>query len=163
VLSCYLYRRRIGAYLDGALDDRQARTVAMHLSGCHHCSAEADVFRRLKLTLATAPKPADPDWVGFWPGVVRGIQDARVPRAEPRRWAAWLRPRWAYGSALAAALLVSVGVWQLIPSRMQPETPVIVRSADTGAPDATVMVYSTPERDLTVVWVFGLDENGARR
>ena len=145
------------------MDDGRARGTAAHLGVCHRCAAEAESLRRLRTALAAVPKPADPDWTGFgfWPGVVRGIQDARVPRREPRR-AAWLRPRWAYGGALAAALLVSVGVWQMMPLDVQPEMPVIVRSADTGAPDATVMVYSTPERDLTVVWVFGLDEKSER-
>jgi hypothetical protein len=68
-------------------------------------------------------------------------------------------PRWAYGGALAAALLVSLTVWQLMPTALAPDMPVIVRSADSGDPHATVMVYSTPERDLTVVWVLGLDES----
>lgn len=110
----------------------------------------------MKSLLTEMPAPAEPDWAGFWPGVVRGIQDARTPRGEPQR-AAWLRPRWAYGGALAAALLVSLTVWQLVPSSVAPESPVIVRSADTGDPNATVMVYSSAERDLTVVWVMGLE------
>lgn len=110
----------------------------------------------MKTLLTGMPAPAEPDWAGFWPGVVRGIQDARTPRREPRRLA-WLRPRWAYGGALAAALLVSLTVWQLGPSSVTSESPVIVRSADTGDPNATVMVYSTTDRDLTVVWVMGLE------
>ena len=110
----------------------------------------------MKALLTEMAAPADPDWTGFWPGVVRGIQDARVPRREPQRRSR-LRPRWAYGGALATALLVSTAVWQLMPSPVTPEFPVIVRSADTGDPNATVMVYSTPDRDLTVVWVMGLE------
>ena len=101
---------------------------------------------------------AEPDWTGFWPGIVRGIQDAREPRREPPR-ASWLRPRWAYGGALAAALLVTLTMWQLVPTKSVPESPVIVRSANSDDPRATVMVYSTPERDLTVVWVVGLEES----
>ena len=110
----------------------------------------------MKVLLAGMATPADPDWTGFWPGVVRGIQDARAPRREPRRLG-WRAPRWAYGGALAATLLVSMAVWQLMPSSVAPEFPVIVRSADTDDPNATVMVYSTPDRDLTVVWVMGLE------
>jgi anti-sigma factor RsiW len=148
--------------LDGALDEARARATAAHLAGCHLCTAEADSLRRLKSALAAAPKPIEPEWTGFWPGVVRGIQDARLPVIERRR-APWFR--WAYGGALggalAAALLVSVGIWQMMPSPAQPDSPVIVRSADTGAPDAKVMVYSTPDRDLTVVWVLGLDEKSS--
>jgi anti-sigma factor RsiW len=156
-LTCYLYRRRIGAWLDGALDDRRTRSIAAHVGGCSRCAADANALRRMKTLLTGMPVPAEPEWAGFWPGVVRGIQDAPVARAEPRRTAGWLRPRWAYGGALAAALLVSTAVWQMVPSSIAPESPVIVRSVDTDDPNATVMVYSTPDRDLTVVWVMGLE------
>lgn len=156
MLSCYFYRRRLGAWLDGALDDRGARAASAHVGACRRCGGEVDRLRRLRSALAGLPKPADPDWAAFWPGVVRGIQDARIPQRAPRR-ITWLRPRWAYGGALAAALLVSLTVWQLVPSTREPETPVIVRSADSGDPNATVMVYSSPRHDLTVVWVVGLE------
>jgi hypothetical protein len=160
VLTCYLYRRRIGAWLDGALDDGMARSTATHVGRCGRCADEADGLRRLKSLLGAVAQPALPDWTGFWPGVVRGIQDApelaREAREPERR--GWRPPRWAYGGALAAALLLSVGVWQFAPSTLAPDAPVIVGSADSGDPAATVMVYSTPERDLTVVWVLGLDD-----
>jgi anti-sigma factor RsiW len=158
VLTCYRYRRRIGAWLDGALDDASARSTAAHVGTCRRCTADARALTRMKSLLVGLPAAPEPDWAGFWPGVVRGIQDARTPRREPRRFG-WLRPRWAYGGAFAAALLVSTAVWKLTPppSPVASESPVIVRSADTGDPDATVMVYSTPDRDLTVVWVMGLE------
>jgi anti-sigma factor RsiW len=156
-LTCFRYRRRIGAWLDGALDETGARSTAAHVGACTRCTADATALRRLKALLTGIPASAEPDWTGFWPGVVRGIQDAPTAKREPRR-VSWLRPRWAYGGALAAALLVSTAVWQLTPSSVvAPESPVIVRSADTGDPNATVMVYSSADRDLTVVWVMGLD------
>jgi len=93
---------------------------------------------------------AEPDWTGFWPGVVRGVDAAKTARPAPAARRAW-RPQWALGGALAAALLVSIGVWQFGPDGTQPDG-VIVRSASTGDPAATVMVYGTPERDVAVVW-----------
>lgn len=159
MLSCYLYRRRIGAWLDGALAPDAARAVGRHVSRCGACSAETDGLRRLHAALGAVATPADPDWSGFWPGVVRRIEDARDarPRAAVRR-RSWLQPRWAYGGALAAALVVSLTVWQLLPEHLAPETSeMIVRSAQTDYPGGHVMVYSTPEKDLTVVWVFGGD------
>ena len=98
----------------------------------------------------------DPDWTGFWPGVVRGIEDRRVLR--PVRGAArWWSPQWA-AAALAATLLVSLGIWQFGPGTSPLEPGVLVSSASTGDPRATVMVYGSPERDVAVVWVLGLDE-----
>jgi hypothetical protein len=103
----------------------------------------------------------EPDWTGFWPGVVRGIEDRRnaLPAPAPRHW--WQsvgRPRWALAGALAA-LLMSLGVWQWTPSPHLPDAGVLVTSASTEDPRGTVMVYSTPEQDVAVVWVFGLDKD----
>lgn len=157
MLTCYLHRRKLGAWLDGALPAEAERSVAGHVARCARCATEVGELRRLHAVLRATPRPSDPDWAGFWPGVVRGIEDARrAPRPAPRR-ERWLRPRWAYGGALAAALLASLTFWQLMPERLTPEAPVIVRSAATGYPGARVMVYSTPEQDLTVVWVLGAD------
>lgn len=98
----------------------------------------------------------DPDWTGFWPAIVRGIQDAKHPVPAARRPMTFGR-RWAFGSAaVAAALLVSLTVWQLLPGRpREAEAQVVVHSADS--PGRSVMVYSTPDQDMTVVWVLGLD------
>jgi hypothetical protein len=105
--------------------------------------------------------PAEPDWTGFWQGVVRGIEDRREARPVPARraWWQWARgPRWALGGVLAAALLTTIGVWQWTPgSRL--DAGVVVTSATTDDPRGTVMVYSTAEQDVAVVWVFGLDKD----
>lgn len=126
------------------------------MAGCARCANEVHGLRRLEAALRATPPPPDPDWTGFWPGIVRRIDDARhVPVRQQRR--AWLTPRLAYGGAVAAALLITLTVWQLVPERLAPESPIIVRSADTGYPGGHVMVYSTPDQDLTVVWVFGTE------
>jgi anti-sigma factor RsiW len=161
VLTCLLTRRRIGAYLDGALENGAAQSTAKHLRSCRTCQREAEQLRRvralLQRTLGLGVRPAEPDWSGFWPGVVRGIEAARgrpTPVAEaPRRWR---RPRWALGGALVTAMLVSVTIWQTLPG--PPDDPITVNSAQTEDPRGTVMVYSTQEKDVAVVWVLGLDD-----
>jgi anti-sigma factor RsiW len=164
VLTCYLTRRRIGAYLDGALDPGPARSTAAHLTACARCQCEADELRRLHGLLRSNLAPAEPDWTGFWQGVVRGIEDGRSLRRVPvqRPWwqlaASW-RPRWALGGALAVAMLMSVGVWEWMPGPTLSDAGVLVTSASTEDPSGTVMVYSTPEQDVAVVWVFGLDKD----
>ena len=47
-------------------------------------------------------------------------------------------------------------VWQVPRTSVTPvgEAAVSVTSADTDRLDATVMVYTPPEKDLTVVWLF---------
>jgi anti-sigma factor RsiW len=162
VLTCYRTRRRIGAYLDGALDQETARSTATHLASCEGCRREAEELRRLKGLMRRTLSPAAPDWTGFWQGVVRGIEAGRQPRPMPvaRRWWQPARGRrWALGGALAAALLVSIGVWQWTPGPQVADAGVLVTSATTDDPRGTVMVYSTPEQDVAVVWVFGLDKD----
>jgi anti-sigma factor RsiW len=158
-LTCYRTRRRIGAYLDAALDQETARSTATHLASCGSCQREAEELRRLHGLLRRSLTPADPDWTGFWQGVVRGIEARRHAGPVPvrRRWwqGAW-HPRWALGVALAA-LALAVGVWQWAPGPRPSEAGVLVTSASTEDPRGTVMVYSTKEQDVAVVWVFGLD------
>lgn len=156
MLTCYRTRQRLGAWLDGALDEGTARSTAAHVATCGVCQREAGELRRLHTLLSQTARVGDPDWTGFWPGVVRGIEERRVPR--PARSASWRwRPQWAVG-ALVATLLVSLGVWQFGPNSSPLEPGVLVSSASTGDPRATVMVYGPPERDVAVVWVLGLDD-----
>ena len=157
MLTHYLTRRRLGAYLDGALDEGTSRSTAAHLAGCGACQREADGLRRLRgLLQRNLAATAEPDWTGFWPGVVRGIEASRTMQPVRAARRPWWRAEWAVGGLVAATLLLTVGVWQFYPAGSQDG--VIVRSASTDDPGATVMVYGSPERDVAVVWVLGLDE-----
>lgn len=155
MLTCYFTRRRLDAWLDGALDEGAAGRVSAHASTCARCQSEVVALGRLRSLLRDTLQPAEPDWTGFWQGVVRGVEDSRLAR--PARSApAWRRPRWAL-SAVAAAFILSVGIWQFTPGPAPVEAGVHVSSAHTDDPRATVMVYSTPEQDVAVVWVVGVD------
>jgi anti-sigma factor RsiW len=154
VLTHYRARRRLGAYLDGALEQADARRVERHLTACSACQDEVAQLRRLKSLIAEASAVPEPDWTGFFPGIVRGIEDERraattaVRRAPARRW--WRQ--WAMGGAALASVALAVVLWQ--GARVPAEAAVLVTDANTENPAATVMVYSAPEKDLAVVWVF---------
>lgn len=156
MLTCYRTRRRLDAYLDGVLDERDARSTARHISACPACRRQIDSLRRVQALLRAVPAVPGPDWTGFWPGIVRGIEAGRRVAVAPA-WPRWVRPTWAFGGAVAAALVLFVAVWQF----GQPPTPaaasVIVSSAHTEDPHGAIMVYSAPENDVTVVWVFAAD------
>ena len=160
MLTCYRTRRKLGAWLDGALDEGAARATAAHVATCGACQREVGELRRIHTLLRRTATPGEPDWTGFWPGVVRGIEDRRGvrPASSTSRW--W-RPQLAIGT-LAAMLLITLGLWQLGPLGPGPgslEAGVLVSSASTGDPGATVMVYGPPERDVAIVWVLGLQEH----
>ncbi len=163
MLTCYRTRRRLGAYLDGALDSQQASAAARHLERCGRCRDEVAGLRRLRQVLReTLAVPGPSDWTGFWPGIVRGIDRSRQAPAPVLGRQAWQgrRQGWtlrlAYGSALAAVLIASAMLWQTR-GPVSPEGPLVVEAANTEYPNASVMVYAPPERDMTVVWVFGVE------
>jgi len=156
VLTCYLVRRRLGAFLDGALLELEAGRAERHIAGCARCKHELAELRRVKALVAEAVAMPDPDWTGFWPGVVRGIQDSRdrAPIATPGRPARRMWPQWAVGGVAVAAAALALVFWQGGRGPVPAEASVVVSSAETEHPGGSVMVYSSPERDLAVVWVF---------
>jgi hypothetical protein len=103
----------------------------------------------------TSASPALPDWTGFWEGVRRGVEGPGVRLRNRPRW----RPRLVVGTAAALAVGASVILWQLprFPFTPQAAAEISVSSADTNHPRGTVMIYSPPEKDLAVVWVFAED------
>ena len=60
VLTCYRTRRRLGAYLDGALDQETARSASTHLASCGGCQREVGELRRLHGLLRSNLTPASP-------------------------------------------------------------------------------------------------------
>jgi anti-sigma factor RsiW len=158
VLTCYRARRRLGAYLDGALSEGDAGWTDRHVTGCASCRREIGQLRRLKALVAESAAAPEPDWTGFWPGIVRGIEDERrrVARMPTRRvWSLW--PQWAVGSAAVAAVALSLIFWQGARGPMPAEAAVLVNSATTEHPTGTVMVYTPPDHNLAVVWLFDND------
>ncbi len=162
MLTHYRLRRRIGAYLDGALDEGWTRMAASHLEACARCRRQADELRRLKGLMVRAVAAGTPDWTGFWPGLVRRIEDGRAAKPVEIGWrwprAVW-RPRLAFGGAVTLALLLALGLWQAFYPTPTLADGVDVSAARTDVPTATVMVYTTPERDFAVVWVFDSDDD----
>jgi Putative zinc-finger len=161
VLSCYWHKPRIGAYLDGALTGGKAEATGVHLDRCVSCRGEADSLRQLGDRLRRSLTVSDPDWAGFWAGIARGIETDRHVPAKPVPARATWRPRVAWGGAAAAVLLVSLTFWQVSQptGSVAPDGQVFVSAAATEDPRATVMVYSTPEQDVAVVWLLGLDRD----
>jgi anti-sigma factor RsiW len=180
---CWLIQRRLGAYRDGELGPAARTKTLAHVGHCAACRAELSALDRLHAGLSMAvPEPAEGVWDAFWPQVRTRLLTS--PDREPARrpaWAPWRplleHPRLALGSAVAAAAMVTLAVlapWQQSvplrePTRIAgpvapPEvskpvtpTPVVVESVETEAPDSSVMVYTHPDADVTVVWVFGLE------
>lgn len=163
--TCLWMRQRVAPYLDGALSERLSRAVAGHLRRCDGCREEAARLERLRRLLsATLQAVPEPDWTGFWDGVRRRTLTAS-PAPWREAWGAGLwrpirwSPRLALGGALAGLLLLSGVLWQVRPPG-SPGLPrgVVVSAVETVHPDGNVMVFASPEDEMTVIWVFGLDQ-----
>jgi anti-sigma factor RsiW len=158
VLTCYFKRQRIGAYLDFALNAGQAKAMEAHLGRCVACRAEAETLKRMKAVLSRSAVVTDPEWTGFWPGIIRGIERSRQsPSAVRPERIAW-RPRLALAGAMVAGLL-ALTLWQAVEPPGIAELSSIVQTAQTEYPDGSVMVYSPAGGDMTVIWVFGPDKS----
>jgi Putative zinc-finger len=184
---CWMVRRRLGAYRDGELAPAARASTESHLARCGECAAELASLGRLRTALALElAEPSAATWDAFWPQVRARLAVTDVEPAPWRLWPSILgRPSLAFGSAVAMAavvLLAVFGPWQSIRPRETPRiaeaprltpgsvTPapgpggvipvshpaVVVHSVET-APDSSAMVFSNPDADVTVVWVFGLE------
>jgi anti-sigma factor RsiW len=180
---CWLIRRRLSAYQDRELSPGVRARVAAHVEGCDRCRGELLAFGRLRAALTlNAADPSEAVWATFWPQVRARIA-APAPAPAPVWRRAWdgvrARPRLGLAPALAAAALAVLAVvtpWQQrAPQQLTApvqvgsglEAPggtpvalnqVVIQSIETADPDVPVMVYESPESNVTVLWVFGLPQ-----
>ena len=162
-LGCLWNRSRLEAYTDGALEAPAARAVTAHVERCPACRTRVERLRRLRDVVSVEAGPAaDPDWTGFWPAVRRRIASEPARPAVKDAWwlpfwkPVWGHPRLATVTAAMAALLLSFSFWPGQEGEVPVAWagPVVVQDVSTADPGGSVMVYSTPERDVTVIWVF---------
>lgn len=162
MLRCLWIRRRVGPYLDRALPAHQAPGVARHLTGCAGCREWARRQERLAaLVRGVARELAEPNWTGFWSGIrTRILTESPVADRSPWRarpaWPLGWFPRLALGSAVAGILFLGLVLWRSDERAELLAPGIVVRALEVANPDTSVMVFATPEQEMTVIWVFGL-------
>jgi anti-sigma factor RsiW len=171
---CWFVRRRLGGYQDGELSPGARDRVGTHIQRCEPCGRELAALGRLRAGLTfEGADPPQAVWAAFWPQVRARIA-VPAPAPEPVWDAVRSRPRLGLAPAVAAlalAILAVVAPWQRTPqapplspptgpdvATVQPAAldEVVIQSIETDDPDVPVMVYASPESDVTVLWVFGL-------
>jgi hypothetical protein len=121
---------------------------------------------RLRRLVRSAEVPVDPDWSGFWPAVRLRIA-SEAPRPVREAWwlpfwkPVWGHPRVAMGSLAVSSLAAALVLWPSAPVTV-PRAPVVVQDVSTTDPNRSVMVYSNPDDDVTVIWVFNPEEQDDR-
>ena len=161
--GCLWNRPRLERYVDDALSARLTRGVENHIARCAACRGLVESQRRFESLISGAVVgPAEPDWTGFWPGIqarlARGERPVlmREPWWQPFWRPFWGHPRLALGGATAAVLATALSFWPggegQIP--LAYAGPVVVQDVGTPDPERAVMVYSTADQALTVIWLF---------
>lgn len=159
-LGCLWNRSRLEPFVDGALGSRAERGLAAHLSRCMSCQGEVERLRRLRdLVRSASGNATDPDWSGFWPSVrVRIARETPEPMREawwlPFWKPVWGHPRVALGSVVVTALVGALVIWPTAQPTRAVAAPVQVQDVSSDDPNRSVMVYSSPDDDVTVIWVF---------
>jgi anti-sigma factor RsiW len=167
-LACLWNRPRLERHVDGALRAGAAQRLAAHLGRCADCRVESERLGRLHTLVQEAlPAPPVPDWSGFWPALRARLHQER-PRPLSEAWwlpfwkPVWGHPRLALGGVMAAAFAATLSFWPGGEVAAPPAAwaaPVVVQDVGTSDPNRGVMVFSNPDQDVTVIWVFNPDES----
>lgn len=170
-MTCREASNLLPLFLDGELDPRQMRSVAMHSMRCDTCEAELKGLERVQLLVSETLKSRvdEVDLGGLWPAIERRIADVRVP------WTTRVRAWWeelqiefdlrvpAFVAAVAMAALAFVW-YARQPDVAQFSDAQQVATADNEAASEaaieslettydTVDFFNDPSNNATVVWV----------
>ena len=163
-LACLWVRSSLAPHADGELEGRSARSVAAHVQRCSACRATVDELTRLRrlVTAAAAGPAGPPDWSGFWAGIRNQIATQTAKPIREPWWLPWWKPVWGHprlatSGVLAGALAVVFAFWPVANQLTGSSFPVVVQDVATGDPRDTVMVYSSKDSDVTVIWMFARD------
>ncbi|MGH7403698.1 MAG: hypothetical protein ACREKQ_14800 [Candidatus Rokuibacteriota bacterium] len=127
-------------------------------------------FQRLRVLVRSAePAGGGPDWSGFWAAVRMRIA-TETPRPAREAWwlpfwkPVWGHPRVALGGVVGGVVVSMLAAVLVLWPSAQVTAPtahaaaVVVQDVSTTDPDRSVMVYSNPDDDVTVIWVFNSAE-----
>lgn len=110
-MTCNEIKELTVPYLELDMEPSRVRDVTTHLNGCAGCRAEMEAVRQVLVRVKgmAVPDPGDRFWKEFPEKVRRGL--ARERPTGRSVWNATWMPSWPL--ALAASLLLVVGVWLL--------------------------------------------------
>jgi anti-sigma factor RsiW len=165
MLGCLWNRSRLERLVDGALGPRTERMATSHASRCVDCGGEVARLRRLRSLVQGAQVPmVEPDWSGFWPSIRQRIATERPAPVRDPWWLLYWKPVWghprvALGGLVVSSLVAALVLWpSLETTKTASAAPVQVQDVSAADPDRSVMVYSNPDDDVTVIWVFNPSE-----
>jgi anti-sigma factor RsiW len=166
-MNCREVSNLLPLFLDGELEPRQMRSVAMHSMRCPACELEVKEMERLQELVGSAVRQrvAEMDLSGVWSAVEQRIGDIRPS------WVRRLRARWeelqadldmrlpAF-AAVAAVAALALAWYAQLPDVTQPiesrqiashDPALEIQRLDTTSPSFSF--FRDPESDTSVVWL----------
>jgi hypothetical protein len=164
-MTCREVERSVDLFLDGELDGRVMRAIALHVTRCAACEKLVHGLERLQDLVADAIEDAvgDVDFSRFWSDVTH--RAAAVGVVTPYGAAADERRRRSYprgvvaGAALAAMLALAFAFWPSSPGLPPPRVDNQAHIASLVSDADSITLLSEPVTRTTVIWV----TNEARR
>jgi len=169
-MTCREVEKIADLFIDGELEARAMRAVAMHVTRCAPCEALIQRLERLQDVIGETfnDAVASVDFSRFWTSV-----SARTGELRPSRLAPWTA--WAFAArrfftpartaAAAAALALAVGAFTVfrgvtIPAVARANNQVRIDSLVADAD--SVALLSEPHSNTTVIWVVPAAEAAPR-
>ena len=163
-MTCREVQKLLDLFLDGELEARTMRGVALHVTRCPACEALLQRFERLQDLIADTFSDvlAEVDFSTFWPHVSSRIQSLRRPLlAAPAALLDRLRAPAALTTlAAAAALALATLLWRgaapwQVPARVNNQVRIDFLRSDAPS----VALLSEPATNTTVIWVVDGEES----
>jgi hypothetical protein len=165
-MNCRESRPLLPLFLDGELDARQMREVALHSTRCGECEQDLRGMERLQELISSRVQAeiAQVDLSRVWAGVAPRLVSVRRPWYESvrERWEE-IGPRWQtlvpVSAAAAVAGLLAMLLWQGQQTGTQPtqwasasdDNSAIFETVQSGGDPFTVI--QEPETKTTVLWI----------
>lgn len=165
--DCATVLAGLGAYVDGELQEARRQPLEAHLGSCQRCSDELGRLRTLRdhLRHSLAVSLPGQDARQFWDNVERKILEGKAPRwwtLDRVRELLWSYPKlkWAPAVVLGTTILLFTADLLLRPS-VPPQAPLgpssarphtVVESVE-GGPNSSVVLFSSPDQQLKIIWV----------
>lgn len=157
-MTCRDVEKLLDLFLDGELEARSMRGVALHVTRCVSCERLLQQAERLQDVVAESVTDAvaDVDFSRFWPDIAaRAGAAQRAFGGLGERLRAAMKSPAVIAAAMAAALAVSVlGLWQAGTSPAAStgtNNQARIDSLTADAPSVTLL--SEPAGNTTVIWI----------
>jgi anti-sigma factor RsiW len=166
-MTCREALNLLPLFLDGELEPRQMRALAMHSSRCTPCESQLRQLERLQevVSESMSARVDELDLSNFWPSIEQRLGNLSLPWWQRlRAWWADSEYRWmvslpAFAAAAAIAVLAMMFFLRGPQATTDPAAPQVAAVDNAASIDSldtdvdSVAVLSDPETRTTVLWV----------